>query len=223
MAAPVITLDGPSGSGKGAISRALAAELGWHFLDSGSLYRLLGWVALRDGVALDDEAALVALAGRLSHEHELPAPDSMAVMWDGRDVNKELRTEAAGEAASRVAVLPAVRTALLDWQRRYRQAPGLVADGRDMGTVVFPDADLKLYLTARPAVRAERRYKQLKEMGKDADLAALTRDIEIRDRRDSTRPTAPLKPAADAVVLDSSDIDEATTLARVLDLVRERL
>ena len=180
-------------------------------------------MALRDGVALDDEAALVALAGRLSHEHEVPAPDSMAVMWDGRDVNKELRTEAAGEAASRVAVLPAVRTALLDWQRRYRQAPGLVADGRDMGTVVFPDADLKLYLTARPAVRAERRYKQLKEMGKDADLAALTRDIEIRDRRDSTRPTAPLKPAADAVVLDSSDIDEATTLARVLDLVRERL
>lgn len=223
MPAPVIAVDGPSGSGKGAISRALAVRLGWHFLDSGSLYRLLAWAALRDGLVLDDGAALVALAARLSDTHELPHPESAAVMLDGVDVSADLRTEAAGEAASRVAVLPAVRTALLDWQRRYRQSPGLVADGRDMGTVVFPDAELKLFLTARPGVRAKRRYKQLKEMGKEADLVALTRDIETRDQRDSTRRVAPLQPAADAILLDSSDIDEATTLARVLELVRETL
>ena len=220
---PVITIDGPSGSGKGTISRMLAARLGWHYLDSGSLYRVLAYAALRDGVALDDEPALVALAGRLSTTCRLPAADSPAVLLDGRDIHDDLRTEAAGEAASKLAVLPAVRTALLDWQRHCRQPPGLVADGRDMGTVVFADADLKLFLTARPGVRAERRYKQLIDIGKQADLAALTEEVELRDRRDSTRQTAPLKPAADAICLDNSDMDEAGTLDSVLELVRDKL
>lgn len=220
---PVITIDGPSGSGKGTISRLLASRLGWHYLDSGSLYRVLAYAALRDGVALDDEPALVALAGRLSTTCRLPAADSPAVLLDGRDINAELRTEAAGEAASKLAVLPAVRAALLDWQRHCRRPPGLVADGRDMGTVVFPDADLKLFLTARPGVRAERRYKQLIDIGKEADLPALMEEVELRDRRDSTRQTAPLKPAADAVYLDNSDMDEAGTLDSVLELVRDKL
>jgi cytidylate kinase len=220
---PVITIDGPSGSGKGAIGKALAAQLGWHFLDSGSLYRLLAYAAQQAGVGLDDEAALVELAGRLSNSYALPAFDSTAVMLDGVDVNAELRTEAAGAAASKIAVQPAVRAALLGWQRHYRQRPGLVADGRDMGTVVFPDASLKLYLTARPEVRAQRRYNQLINMGKKADLAALVREVSERDQRDSSRQTAPLKPAADAIQLDNSDADEGATLAEVLELVRERL
>jgi cytidylate kinase len=219
---PVITIDGPSGSGKGAISRALASRLGWQYLDSGSLYRVLAYAALNDGLALDDEAALVALAARLSTTCRLPSSDSPAVLLDGRDINADLRTEAAGAAASRLAVLPAVRAALLDWQRHCRQPPGLIADGRDMGTVVFPDADLKLFLTARPEVRAERRYKQLKEIGKKANLADLMDEVRARDRRDSTRQTAPLKPATDAVYLDNSDDDEAETLGRVLDLVRDK-
>lgn len=221
--APVITIDGPSGSGKGAVSRALAAHLGWHYLDSGSLYRLLAFAAMRDGVALDDEDGLVALAGRLAARCAMPATDTAVVMLDGEDVTAELRTEAAGEAASQLAVLPGVRSALLDWQRSCCRPPGLVADGRDMGTVVFPAAGLKLFLTARPGVRAERRYKQLKNMGKEADLEALVREVEARDRRDSTRKTAPLQPADDAIRLDNSDIDEPATLARVLELVQERL
>ena len=219
----VITIDGPSGSGKGAVSRALAAHLGWHYLDSGSLYRLLAYAALRDAVALDDEAGLVALAGRLSARCQMTATDTAVVMLDGGDVTADLRTEAAGEAASRIAVLPAVRSALLDWQRGCRRPPGLIADGRDMGPVVFPAAELKLFLTARPEVRAERRYKQLKNMGLEADLEALVSEVEARDRRDSSLKTAPLLPAADAVMLDNSDTDEPATLARVLELVRERL
>ena len=223
MKAPVITIDGPSGSGKGAVSRALAAHLGWHYLDSGSLYRLLAFAAMRDGVALDDEDGLIALAGRLATRCAMPATDTAVVMLDGEDVTAELRTEAAGEAASQLAVLPGVRSALLDWQRSCCRPPGLVADGRDMGTVVFPAAGLKLFLTARPGVRAERRYKQLKNMGKEADLEALVREVEARDRRDSTRKTAPLQPADDAIRLDNSDIDEPATLARVLELVQDRL
>ncbi len=218
-----MTIDGPSGSGKGAISKALAAELGWHYLDSGCLYRLLAFAALQADISLDDEASLVELAERMRSTYLLPTADCPAVLLDGVDVNAGLRTEAAGNAASRIAVLPAVRTALLEWQRQYRQPPGLVADGRDMGTVVFPDANLKLFLTAAPAVRAERRYKQLINMGEKADLAELVREVEARDKRDSTRQAAPLKPAADAILLDNSDATEAATLAQVLGLVREKL
>ncbi len=222
MQVPVITIDGPSGSGKGAISRALASHLGWNYLDSGSLYRLLALAALHEGIALDDAGALVDLAGQLGGRCSMPATETAAIILDGTEVSAELRTEAAGNAASQLAVLPAVRRALLDWQRDCRQPPGLVADGRDMGTVVFPDADLKLFLTARPEVRAERRYNQLKYMGKEANLADLVEEVKARDERDSTRQTAPLKPAKDAHLLDNSDALEAATLAEVLDLVRER-
>lgn len=219
---PVITIDGPGGSGKGTVSQAVAAALGWHYLDSGSLYRLLAWAAVQRGVALDDAAALVQLSARLACECCLPSPADPAVRLDGRDVTAQLRTEAAGEAASRIAALPAVRAALLDWQHSCRRPPGLVADGRDMGTVIFPDAGLKIYLTASPQVRAERRYNQLKDMGISADLQALVREVEARDRRDASRPTAPLKPAADAIVLDNSALDVPSTVAAVLEAARKK-
>lgn len=220
---PVITIDGPSGSGKGAISRALARELDWHYLDSGALYRLLAFAATHAGVALDDADGLVGLAARVQAGYSAPPTDRPTILLDGKDINAELRTEAVGEAASKVAALPAVRAALLDWQRDHRREPGLVADGRDMGTVVFADAPLKLFLTASPAVRAERRYKQLKDIGKEADLSALETEVAARDARDSGRRVAPLVPAADAVVLDNSAQGEAATLAAVLGLVRDRL
>jgi len=216
---PVITVDGPSGSGKGTLSLQLADELGWHHLDSGALYRLLAFAALKDAVALDDEAALLALVDHLSNSYRLPTRDQPSIMLDGEDVGQLLRTEACGNAASRIAALPAVRAALLAWQRRYQQPPGLIADGRDMGTVVFPAAGLKLFLTARPEVRAERRYKQLIDMGKEVDLTGLTKAVEARDQRDSTRAASPLKPAEDALLVDNSDLDEAETLALVLKAV----
>lgn len=219
---PVITVDGPSGSGKGTVSLQLADTLGWHHLDSGALYRLLAYAALKNVLALDDEAALLALVDQLSASYRLPTRAQPSIMLDGEDVGQLLRSEDCGNAASRVAALPVVRQAMLAWQRSYRQPPGLVADGRDMGTVVFPTAGLKLYLTARPAVRAQRRYKQLKDMGKKPDLAELTRAVEARDRRDSTREASPLRPAGDALVIDNSDLDEAATLAVVLQAVHAR-
>jgi cytidylate kinase len=218
---PVITVDGPSGSGKGTISEKLAARLGWYHLDSGALYRLLAFAALQQSIDLADADRLVALAARLSAAYELPKTDSPAILLDGEDVGDALRTEACADAASRVAALPAVRQALLAWQRHYRQSPGLVADGRDMGTVVFPDADFKLFLSARPDVRAERRYNQLKNKGLKVDLAVLIDEVEQRDRRDASREVSPLEPAADALVVDNSELDEAATLDLVLRAVQE--
>ena len=216
---PVITIDGPSGSGKGTISQYLAGKLGWHHLDSGALYRLLAYAALQQALPLDDAAALVQLAARLSDSYQLPTLDNTAIMLDGVDVGQALRTEKCAAAASKTAALPAVREALLAWQRRYRKPPGLIADGRDMGTVVFPDATLKLFLTARPEVRAMRRYNQLKNKGIIVDLEELIRDVEARDQRDASRKVSPLMPAGDAVIVDNSDQDEACTLQQVLQAI----
>jgi len=221
-AVPVITIDGPSGSGKGTISRMLARELGFHFLDSGALYRLLAFAAERRGIALDDESALAALSGKL--DIRFPADgEGDRVLLDGEDVGDAIRTEAAGSGASRVAALPAVREALLDRQRRFRLNPGLVADGRDMGTVVFPDADAKIFLTASAEERARRRYKQLKEKGMPVVFEDVLADIQVRDERDASRSVAPLRPAQDADLVDTSELDIYATIERLRDLLKNRL
>ena len=217
---PVVTIDGPSGSGKGTVSRCIAREFGWHFLDSGALYRLLACAALRDGVGLDDAAGLAALAGRIRGEFGFAPDGAEIVRLDGQDVTGRLRTEATGNAASRLAALPEVRAALLDWQRRFRRSPGLVADGRDMGTVVFPDAGVKIFLTASPEVRAERRYKQLKDKGLEASIGEIVEEVRARDLRDQSRAVAPLKPAADALVIDNSDQDIGETVAEAIRSIR---
>lgn len=219
---PVIAIDGPSGSGKGTISRLLARELGYHFLDSGALYRLLAYAAERHGIALDDEPALAGLAGDL--DIRFPAEsDGDVVLLDGENVGTAIRTEAAGAGASRVAALPEVRKALLQRQRDFRISPGLVADGRDMGTVVFPDADLKIFLTASSEERARRRCNQLKEKNISSDYHAVLADIQARDERDSQRSVAPLRPAEDAIPVDTSELDIDATLRCARDLLKNRL
>ncbi|MDX1594450.1 MAG: (d)CMP kinase [Gammaproteobacteria bacterium] len=220
--APVVTIDGPSGSGKGTISQRLADRLGWHYLDSGALYRLTALAADRHGVALDDVARLARLAASLDVRFEV-AGDGERIFLDGAEVGPELRSEVTGDGASRVAALPEVRAALLARQRAFRLPPGLVADGRDMGTVVFPDAEVKIFLTASSAARAERRYKQLKEKGIAANLADLSADLAERDRRDSERAAAPLKPAVDAVIVDSTELDILACLDHCQEIVRRRL
>ncbi len=219
---PVITIDGPGGSGKGTLSRLLAKRLGWHWLDSGAIYRLTALAALRNGVDLDDVPALVAQARRLDARFGESADGEASVLLGTDDVTAELRTEQAGEAASKIAACPEVREALLQRQRDFRQPPGLVADGRDMGTVVFPDARLKLFLTASIEERARRRYKQLKAQGFDISIDALFREISARDERDMNRPVSPLRPADDAVVVDCSTMTIDEMLETALDLARER-
>ncbi|MHB1214642.1 MAG: (d)CMP kinase [Thiobacillus sp.] len=208
---PVIAIDGPSASGKGTVAERVAATLGFHFLDSGALYRLTALLAMQHGVALDDEAGVAVLAAAL------PATFRDGAIWlADENVTDAIRAEAVGEGASKVAALPAVRAALLDRQRAYRQAPGLVADGRDMGTVVFPDAVAKVFLTASAEARAERRYKQLIEKGNSANLPALVADMQARDARDTARAVAPLKPAADALLLDTTHMGIAQAVQAVL-------
>jgi cytidylate kinase len=218
---PVIAVDGPSGTGKGTLCLRLAAQLGWHFLDSGVLYRLVGFLALKRGLALDDATGLVPLAADLPVEFR-PLADDLEIHLEGEDVTLAVRTEHIGDAASRVAACPPVREALLARQRAMRRAPGLVADGRDMGTVVFPDAPLKIFLTASAETRAERRYKQLKGKGNDVSLPSLLEDIRTRDERDATRAIAPLVPAPDAEILDTTLLGIAEVTDHVMHLVRQR-
>ncbi|HSB95222.1 MAG TPA: (d)CMP kinase [Spongiibacteraceae bacterium] len=220
---PVLAIDGPSGSGKGTLAQMLARQLNWHLLDSGALYRVLGLAAVEQGVALADEAGLAALAAHLPIEFAATkVGEPAAVLLAGRDISAAVRSEQAGSYASQVAVFPAVRQALLGRQRAFAQAPGLVADGRDMGTEVFKDAALKIFLTASPEARADRRYKQLIAKGESVNLAALLEDIRARDARDSTRAAAPLKPAADAVDIDSTALSLEQVFQRVLDLLHAR-
>ncbi|MDO8272078.1 MAG: (d)CMP kinase [Gammaproteobacteria bacterium] len=216
---PVLTIDGPGGSGKGTISARIAQTLGWHYLDSGALYRLLGLAARRAGVSTGDEALLLPLIERMRIRF---GPDQGAIWLDDEEVSSELRTETSGAAASEVAVHPAVRQALLELQHDFRQMPGLVADGRDMGTVVFPDAQLKIYLTASVEERANRRYKQLIAKGIDVNLSDLFVDITARDERDSSRAASPLRPADDALLIDTTEIGIEQVVALVLDLIRQR-
>jgi 3-phosphoshikimate 1-carboxyvinyltransferase len=215
QAVPVIAIDGPSASGKGTVAQRVAEVLGMHYLDSGALYRLLGLAAQRHGVALDDESGLAALAGKVDIRF-----DKGETWLDGEMVGDELRTEEAGSAASKVASLPQVRAALLDKQRAFRQAPGLVADGRDMASVVFTDAVLKVFLTASAEARAERRYKQLKEKGMDANIAALLQDIQARDERDMQRSVAPLQQAQGASLLDTTPLNIEQAVEEVLTRYR---
>ena len=211
----VIAIDGPSGSGKGTISRSLATRLGWHLLDSGALYRLAALAALRSGADFDDPKSLAAAAAAMDVQFGRPG-DTERIYLDGADVTAELRTESAGAAASRVAALSPVRAALLARQRAFARSPGLVADGRDMGTVVFPDAALKVFLTASAEERTLRRHKQLKEKGIDVSLPDLSREIAHRDERDANRSVAPLRPAADARVIDSTRLTPEEVIARIL-------
>jgi cytidylate kinase len=216
MSAPVIAIDGPSASGKGTIAKRVAQALGYHYLESGALYRLVALLALRQD--LEDEAALARAA-----EHMDVVFLSDEIVLEEQDVSQHIRHEAVGNRASEVARMPAVRQSLLARQRAFRQPPGLVADGRDIGTVVFPDASLKIFLTASPEVRAERRYKQLIEKGISANLRALSRDLAQRDERDANRPVAPLVPAADAQVLDSSALSIDEVAEQILGLYRKRI
>ena len=212
---PVITIDGPSGVGKGTVSLLLTESLGWNFLDSGALYRVLGLAARRHGVALDNAEALAALARGLDLEFAASERGEPDVILEKQIVTGSIRTEQAGGDASRVAALPAVREALLARQRDFRQPPGLVADGRDMGTTVFPDATVKIFLTASAEVRADRRYKQLIDKGLDVNLSDLLAEIAQRDERDRNRSASPLKPAEDAVVIDTSTLGIEEVLAQV--------
>jgi CMP/dCMP kinase len=218
---PVITIDGPSGSGKGTVSRAVAKALGWSLLDSGALYRLVALGGRRASISLSDGAALGQLAGRFDIRFGSDESGDEVVWLDGQDVTQAIRTEEAGSDASKVAALPVVRAALLDRQRRFAVPPGLVADGRDMGTVVFPHARPKIFLTASPEERALRRYKQLKEKGVAANLAALSLEIAERDRRDSTRTASPLVASADATMLDTTGMSVDGVIGRVLEIARD--
>jgi len=218
---PVITIDGPAGSGKGTISQQIASQLGWNLLDSGALYRLVALAANRKGVDLDAGEKLKAIAEQLDVSF-VPVSGSMVeIKLEDNDVTQAIRTEECGNAASKVAAIHTVRVTLLERQRKFLQDPGLVADGRDMGTVVFPDARVKIYLTASAEIRAERRLNQLKQQGINANLPGLIRDIEERDARDSNRKDAPLVPAEDAIIIDTGTLSIEEVVNTVMEAVRK--
>lgn len=221
--APVLTIDGPSGSGKGTVSRLVAEALGWHYLDSGAIYRAVGLAAAWEGVDLSDGESVAKCAERASIVFENAEDGELRVIVNGKDATRQLRTETAAAAASAIAAHPPVRAALVALQKSFRASPGLVADGRDMGTVIFPDAGFKVFLTASAEERAKRRYKQLKEKGVSVTLDSLLEEIAARDKRDAERSVAPLKPAADAVVVDSTGMPIKEVIERVLALVPAQL
>ncbi len=219
---PVLTIDGPSGSGKGTIARAVADRLDWHMLDSGAIYRAVGYAAGLKDLDLSDAEAVARCAAETRIEFRAPGDGGETrVIIDGQDATDAIRTETAGAAASAIAALPPVRKALMDKQLAFRQPPGLVADGRDMGTVIFPDAPFKVFLTASATERAERRYKQLKAKGLAVTLTSLLHEIELRDARDASRTVAPLRPAVDAVVIDTTGQPIPAVVAEVLAVVRK--
>lgn len=215
----IITIDGPSGAGKGTVCARLANDLGWELLDSGALYRITALAASRKNIALDNEAEVAKVAANLDVQFK-PTDEDVLVILEGEDVSHSIRTEEVGGMASQVAALPQVRAALLQRQRDFAQASGLIADGRDMGTVVFPDAKVKIFLTASAEERGQRRFKQLQEKGIQADLPAIIEDIRERDERDSNRAVAPLKPADDALIIDSTHLTVEQVCQQVLNKIR---
>ena len=218
-ASPVLTIDGPSGAGKGTVSRTIAKQLGWHYLDSGAIYRALAIDSLDNQISLDDQSRITELAHELDLSFD--CGDEFRVLLKNQNINHRIANESTGNAASKIAAYPSVRTALLERQQAFQQAPGLVADGRDMGTVVFPHAQYKVFLTASASVRAQRRYKQLKEKGISANLSQLTLELEERDRRDLERSSAPLRQAEGALLIDSSDLPIDAVIKQVIQLIQK--
>ncbi len=224
MNIPVITIDGPSGSGKGTIAQLLAKQLKWHFLDSGVLYRAIGWAVLHQKISTDDQAALKKLVDTIDIKMQIAdIGDEAKIMVDQQDITDDIRSEACSQMASITSAIPFVRAALLERQRQFRQMPGLVTDGRDMGTVVFPDATIKFYLTASVEERANRRYSQLKQKGKHVSLPDILRELHARDERDANRAIAPAKPADDVILVDTTSLDVNGAFQTVLQHVKKRI